>query len=342
METFLRAHVPVHPDVEEPMSTLPHTPARLRRLGFTAALGLLSLTAPALPGRDRDKPAEGKRATGAGAAAVMVEVRLVDDSNLKLALRDERVELQTPYGKLLIPVADVRRVEFGLRIRPGTAKKIERAIADLGHEEFQRRRAASAELVALGAKAYPALLKAAKDKDPEVAKRAREVLEKLRAAVPEEQLESRTCDVVHTEDSRIAGRITAESLKVTTLAFGDQRLRLADVRHLRSLSAPAEPEAVAGLPDPGNLAAYHAQVGKTFAFKVTGAAGMAGGVWGTDVYTLDSSLALAAVHAGVVRAGETRVVRVTVLGPQAFFRGSVRHGVASAPYGPYPGYKVSK
>ena len=40
--------------------------------------------------------------------------------------------------------------------------------------------------------------------------------------------------------------------------------------------------------------------GTTYYFRVTGARD--GSVWGTDVYTGDSSLALAAVHAGAVEA----------------------------------------
>ncbi len=66
-------------------------------------------------------------------------------------------------------------------------------------------------------------------------------------------------------------------------------------------------------------------------------AGAQGFVWGTDTYTLDSSLALTAVHAGVLKTGQTGVVRVKILGPQAGFQGSTRNGVTSMPYGFYNG-----
>ena len=66
-------------------------------------------------------------------------------------------------------------------------------------------------------------------------------------------------------------------------------------------------------------------------------------VWGTDTYTLDSTLALVAVHAGALKAGQSGVVKVTILGPQAAFKGSVKNGVRSNPYGTYPGsFKVEK
>lgn len=81
--------------------------------------------------------------------------------------------------------------------------------------------------------------------------------------------------------------------------------------------------------------------GTTYYFRVTGAA--EGSVWGTDVYTGDSALAAAAVHAGAVAAGESGVIRVTVMPPLAKYQGSVRHGVASLDYGRYgTAYRVDR
>jgi hypothetical protein len=61
-----------------------------------------------------------------------------------------------------------------------------------------------------------------------------------------------------------------------------------------------------------------------------------GTVWGTDIYTDDSSICEAAVHAGVIgRDGGT--VHYERLGAQQSFRGSVRNGVSSSEYGPWPG-----
>lgn len=73
--------------------------------------------------------------------------------------------------------------------------------------------------------------------------------------------------------------------------------------------------------------------GTTYYFRVTGASD--GSVWGTDVYTGDSSLALAAVHAGALKPGETAIVRVTVMPPLSQYQGSVRNGVTSHDYGRY-------
>lgn len=89
------------------------------------------------------------------------------------------------------------------------------------------------------------------------------------------------------------------------------------------------------LPDPGTLTGHRAGVGKTLRFEVTGS--NAGQVWGTDVYTDDSSLAAAAVHAGVLAAGQKGVVTVSVLPGQDGYAGSTRNGVTSGGWGSWVG-----
>ena len=62
-----------------------------------------------------------------------------------------------------------------------------------------------------------------------------------------------------------------------------------------------------------------------------------GSLWGTDVYTDDSTLGLAAVHAGVVSVGQTKNVVVTVLAGQSSYSGTSRNGVTSSGYGAWQG-----
>lgn len=77
----------------------------------------------------------------------------------------------------------------------------------------------------------------------------------------------------------------------------------------------------------GDLRTLEGKIGQSFYFQVTGEAH--GPLWGTDVYTSDSSLEAACVHAGVLRPGESGVVKVTMVSPIASYRGSTRHGVRS-------------
>lgn len=88
------------------------------------------------------------------------------------------------------------------------------------------------------------------------------------------------------------------------------------------------------LPDPGVLHLTEADIGKTMIFEVRGST--QGSVWGSEVYTADSHLGTAAVHAGVLKPGQKGLVRVRVLGGQQKYMGSTLRGVTTQPYGPWP------
>lgn len=92
---------------------------------------------------------------------------------------------------------------------------------------------------------------------------------------------------------------------------------------------------LAAMPDPGNLVDYRDMTGESFTFQVTGDA--MGSVWGSGIYTDDSNLAAAAVHAGVLEDGETGVVVVTILPGEEMYTGSEQNGVTSWDYGEWSG-----
>lgn len=75
-------------------------------------------------------------------------------------------------------------------------------------------------------------------------------------------------------------------------------------------------------------------IGTTYYFRITGVT--EGQLWGTDIYTRDSTLGAAAVHAGLLKPGETDVLRLKVVTPPASFPGTLRHGVTSSEYGAFP------
>ncbi len=86
---------------------------------------------------------------------------------------------------------------------------------------------------------------------------------------------------------------------------------------------------------PANLVGYRNKVGQAFQFTVTGTA--TGAVWGTDVYTDDSAVGAAAVHAGVLSIGETKTVTLTVLPGQSSYTASSRNGIRSSAWGSWAG-----
>ena len=61
-----------------------------------------------------------------------------------------------------------------------------------------------------------------------------------------------------------------------------------------------------------------------------------GRVWGSDSYTLDSSLATAAVHAGLVKDGQTGTVTVEILASPEEYSGTTANGVTTDSYSYWP------
>jgi LCCL domain len=60
-------------------------------------------------------------------------------------------------------------------------------------------------------------------------------------------------------------------------------------------------------------------------------------IWGTDVYTDDSSVCTAAVHVGVITVAEGGSVTIQVRPGEDEYEESERNGVTSNPYGPWGG-----
>jgi hypothetical protein len=65
--------------------------------------------------------------------------------------------------------------------------------------------------------------------------------------------------------------------------------------------------------------------------------GAADSVWGTDVYTDDSSICAAAVHAGLITFESGGPVVFEIVDGRQAYTGSQRNGVTSYDYGPWSG-----
>jgi hypothetical protein len=305
------------------------------------ALGTVVLVLAAMAFRPADaqdpKPTDTPKPT-AGA----VEARFTDNSTLKLFLVEAKINLTTPYGKLSIPVGDIQTIDFATRIPEDIVKKVEKAIVDLGSTEFKTREAAKTELLKYGERAYLALLEATKSNDTEVKRSAETIISTIKQNIPAEALKVRKNDVVTTADNKFTGQIDTGTFKVTTTQFGEQTLKLADVRSLRNLATKAASTSNVKIePDPGSPTAVAGQIGMVYYYRVTGIAN--GALWGSDVYTSDSSIATAAVHSGILKPGETGIVKVLIVLTPNMFEGTSRNGVNSRPYGQYPGaYMVEK
>jgi hypothetical protein len=169
------------------------------------------------------------------------EVLFANGSLVRMVVVQETLEVDTRYGKLIIPCKDIRRVDFGVHLPEGTEQKLDAAFKKLGSAQFKERDAAVNELVGLGPYAYPALT-AHRSSSPEVTQRLAIALQRIRAKVPESQLRLREDDVIVTPTFTIVGRILTQSIKVKAEYFGDLQLSLAGLRTLRCLGSTGESE----------------------------------------------------------------------------------------------------
>ena len=95
------------------------------------------------------------------------------------------------------------------------------------------------------------------------------------------------------------------------------------------------------VPAPTSMSEHANKVGQVFYFELTGAS--TGWLFGTDVYTCDSSLATVAIHCGALKLGEKGVVKVTVMPGRASYESSSKNGIASSNWSTYPAsYKVER
>jgi hypothetical protein len=168
-----------------------------------------------------------------------VELRLSDDTQLKVVWLDQSLAVSTRYGKLTIPTAEIRRLEFGFRYPDGLEAKIDKAIGELGANEFRDREAAEQFLADSGHYALPNLRRALRSENPEVVRRANSIIKLVEGKLGSEKTEMRDYDTIETLEFTLKGRIENSVLKVRTKFFGEATIKLADIRTFRALGAAA-------------------------------------------------------------------------------------------------------
>jgi hypothetical protein len=162
-----------------------------------------------------------------------VEITFVNGSVVRMTLLPDDIEIKTEFGKLSVPVRQIRRIDFGLHFPEGMEKKVETAINKLASAQYKERETALQELVALGAFAYPALLQAAKGREPETTKRVQEAIARIKAKAPAKDLQRGEDDKIVTPRFTIVGRIITASIKAKSEYFGDSEHTLTKLRSLR-------------------------------------------------------------------------------------------------------------
>lgn len=173
----------------------------------------------------------------------------------------------------------------------------------------------------------------------------REFEEKAQREIQEIRLhaERRIAEIRATSNGAIQAKKQklAEQLKPLQISYAKQGL-LDEALAIRERIQRLRIDLAEVQQDPGTLNHLKPEdAGKTIVYQATGSA--SGPIWGTDVYTSDSRLATAAVHAGALGVAEKGLLKVTVVdtGQYTKFEGTARNGVQSHSWGPYRvGYRL--
>jgi hypothetical protein len=215
----------------------------MTRFPRVLALALTSWAACIIPVGADDRPgATPRKAIGPPEAA---EVRFADGSAVRMLLTQPAVDVTTRYGKLSVPVADLRRIEFATRYPDGVPAKIEAAIARLTDPDRKARQAAEAELRTFRELAYPALKRAAASADLDRALQASLLVKWLEEKVGPEKLRVRDQDTIHAAEFTVAGKIEASTLKGRTTYFGEVTVQVSELRSIRFLGGTGEEKELA-------------------------------------------------------------------------------------------------
>jgi hypothetical protein len=161
------------------------------------------------------------------------DCRFDDGSVVRMTLGASEVVVQTKFGKMTVPLADVKKIEMGFRYPDGMEAKVRGALDDLGSTDFRTREAAQKALVGCGEYAVPLVKAGTQSSVPEVAARCVTILKAITATLPDDQSEPAMDDVITTDEMVIRGKITSDSFAAKTRYFGDTRVKLVDVRELR-------------------------------------------------------------------------------------------------------------
>ncbi len=176
----------------------------------------------------------------------MVRLHLMDGSVISGRLSVEELELETPFGKLTVPVTELRSFTPGLVHHPELGKKVYDLIDALGANDFDEREKAQKELIRMGASVRGELEKRRDDKDAERRTRIKTILEEADSHDGEEDGEAAAGgplierDTVETTAFTAVGKILNSSFTVASL-YGPLTVKLGDIRRgERELSKKTE------------------------------------------------------------------------------------------------------
>lgn len=165
-------------------------------------------------------------------AQTQMKVYLEDGSMIRCTAMTTSIQIDTAYGPLVVPLSEVKRIQFGLHPTPVEAKSIADARRGLASGVYKDRETSRKILTSMGRLAIPALRHAEKSVDREVSVISTSLLQMI---VEQDPREVRELDSI-VATFPIEGRIKAESLSVRS-ALGESSIPLNKIESLTVIQA---------------------------------------------------------------------------------------------------------
>ncbi|MDX1945045.1 MAG: hypothetical protein SFU86_06530 [Pirellulaceae bacterium] len=166
-----------------------------------------------------------------------IRLHLLDGSVISGDLSVSEITVDTAFGKLVVPVANIRSFTPGLDSYPKQIAELEKLVENLGSDDYKTREQSHKDLAAMGIKIQKELEKHAASENAEIKRHIGEILKEMEEAA-EEQAEDEEGtaeqpwirqDTVVTTDFTVVGKVSPKEFLIQS-KYGPLNVLLADVK----------------------------------------------------------------------------------------------------------------
>ncbi len=159
------------------------------------------------------------------------QIYMKDNTYVEGLINLDNFEIETEYGKLVVPRDHVVKIRIGKNADKELKEKINKLIGKLANEEFKVREDATKELGGLGAVALEELREATRSDDVEVKTRAEKLVREIEQAIPTDAEEVIDDDEIVARKFTIRGTLQVDKFVIKT-RYGTITAEKKDVKTL--------------------------------------------------------------------------------------------------------------
>jgi hypothetical protein len=177
-----------------------------------------------------------------------IRLHLLDGSVISGDLSVSEITVETTFGKLVVPVANIRSFTPGLDSYPKKIAELETLVNNLGSDDYKTREQAHKDLSAMGIKIRRELEQHANSENAEIKRHVGEILKELEEQAEEADDDEEGAaeqpwirqDTVVTSDFTVVGKVMPKDFAIQS-KYGPLNVQLADVRMAERDTGAKEP-----------------------------------------------------------------------------------------------------